>query len=114
MPHVSTLTLLNQLESGVLTSRALTERCLERIAAWNGRLNAFLYVDSAGALSRADAIDSRRRRGERVGRLAGLPVGVKDNFCVQGMPTTAGSRMLEGFVPPYSRTWWSGLKPKTA
>jgi aspartyl-tRNA(Asn)/glutamyl-tRNA(Gln) amidotransferase subunit A len=102
MPHVSTLTLLNQLESGELTSRALTERCLERIDAWNGQLNAFLYVDSAGALARAEEIDSRRRRGERVGRLSGLPVGVKDNFCVRGMPTTAGSRMLKEFVPPYS------------
>jgi hypothetical protein len=102
MPHISTLTLLQQLESGELTSRAITEQCLARIAALNGDLNAFLYVDSAGALARADEIDLRRRRGERVGRLAGLPVGVKDNFCVRGMPATAGSRMLEGFVPPYS------------
>ena len=102
MPQVSTQTLLQQLQSGVLSSRSLTERCLERISALNGALNAFVHVDAAGALSRAEEIDGRRQRGERVGRLAGLPVGVKDNVCVRGMPTTAGSRMLERFIPPYS------------
>lgn len=102
MPHTPTLTLLDQLNSGSLTSVALTQRCLDRIAALNSTLNAFVHVDAEGALRRAEEIDARRRQGLPVGRLGGLPVAVKDNLCVRGMPTTAGSRMLQNFIPPYS------------
>ncbi len=102
MPHTPTPALLEQLHSGTLTSVALTQRCLDRIAVLNSTLNAFVHVNAEGALRRAAEIDARRQQGRPTGRLQGLPVAVKDNLCVRGMPTTAGSRMLQNFIPPYS------------
>jgi len=101
MNHPSTRTLIDQLNSGELSSRQLTQSCLDRIAALNGQLNAFVFVDSAAALQQADHIDRRRKAGERIGRLAGLPIGIKDNICQKDRLTTCGSRMLQNFRPPY-------------
>ncbi len=67
-------------------------------------LGAFLHVDREGALARAAEVDRRRARGDRLGRLAGVPVAVKDAICTRGLPTTAGARVLEGWVPPYDAT----------
>jgi aspartyl-tRNA(Asn)/glutamyl-tRNA(Gln) amidotransferase subunit A len=93
--------LIEHLQSGELTSVALTRECLDRIERFNPQLNAFVHVAAEQALERAAAIDRRRAAGQPVGRLAGLPVAVKDNICVRGMTTTAGSRMLSNFEPPY-------------
>jgi aspartyl-tRNA(Asn)/glutamyl-tRNA(Gln) amidotransferase subunit A len=97
----STRDLISQLNSGVLTSRQLTQSCLDRIATLNSVLNAFIFVDAEGALQHADDIDRRRNAGEPIGRLAGLPIGIKDNICQKNIPTTCGSRMLHNFRPPY-------------
>jgi aspartyl-tRNA(Asn)/glutamyl-tRNA(Gln) amidotransferase subunit A len=64
-------------------------------------VNAFLNVDRERALAQARAVDDKRRRGERVGKLGGLPVAIKDVICTKGEPTTCASRMLKNFVPPY-------------
>ena len=101
MNRPSTRDLISQLNSGALTARQLTETHLDRIATLNGRLNAFVSVDPDGALQQADDIDRRRQTGEPVGRLAGLPIGIKDNICQKDLPTTCGSRMLQNFRPPY-------------
>lgn len=101
MNRPSTHDLISQLNSGALTARQLTETHLDRIATLNGRLNAFVSVDPDGALQQADDIDRRRQTGEPVGRLAGLPIGIKDNICQKDLPTTCGSRMLQNFRPPY-------------
>ena len=87
-----------------LTSEELTRACLERIEELNPRLNVFLSVDADAALDAARAIDARRAAGEELGPLAGVPIAVKDNFCTTDFPTTCGSRMLEGWVPPYDAT----------
>ncbi|MEZ6058949.1 MAG: Asp-tRNA(Asn)/Glu-tRNA(Gln) amidotransferase subunit GatA [Planctomycetaceae bacterium] len=100
-PGQSTAELLSALQSGDLTSRALTEACLGRIRERNPELNAFISVDEAGALQQADAIDAKRKSGEPVGLLQGLPVGIKDNMCQTSVRTTCGSRMLQNFLPPY-------------
>ena len=92
------------LADGALTSEALTQACLERIDELNGTLNVFLSVDADSALEQAKAIDARRAAGEVLGPLAGIPIGVKDNFCTTDHPTTCGSHMLEGWVPPYDAT----------
>jgi aspartyl-tRNA(Asn)/glutamyl-tRNA(Gln) amidotransferase subunit A len=78
--------------------------CLDRIEDLDVWLHAFLHVDAEGALRAARAWDDRYARGEPVPPLAGLPVAVKDIICTAGMPTTAGSRILAGWVPPYDAT----------
>jgi aspartyl-tRNA(Asn)/glutamyl-tRNA(Gln) amidotransferase subunit A len=102
--------LLAQLQSGKITSVELTRAHLDRIAECDGKVRAFLRVDPAAALSRAEEIDQRRKAGKPVGRLAGLPVAVKDLLCTEGEPTTCASRMLEHFRPPYDATVITKLK----
>jgi len=77
---------------------------LERIGAVDERVHAFLHVDTEGALAAARAADEAIARGESPGPLAGVPVAVKDVVTTKGIPTTAGSRILEGWVPPYDGT----------
>lgn len=77
---------------------------LDRITATDETVGAFLHVDVEGALDAAQAIDDRRNNGEPLGRLAGVPLGLKDIFTTRGVPTTCGSRILEGWRPPYDAT----------
>ena len=92
------------LAAGAHSARALTESCLAQIEAHNAALNAFVTVDAEQALAAADASDARRAAGGALGLLDGIPVGLKDIFCHAGRPTSAASRILEGYVPPYSST----------
>ncbi|MFC0862524.1 Asp-tRNA(Asn)/Glu-tRNA(Gln) amidotransferase subunit GatA [Sphaerimonospora cavernae] len=77
---------------------------LDRIAAVDGEINAFLHVEAESVLAQARAVDERLARGERLGPLAGVPVAHKDVFTTSDMPTTAGSKILEGWRPPYDAT----------
>jgi aspartyl-tRNA(Asn)/glutamyl-tRNA(Gln) amidotransferase subunit A len=77
--------------------------CLDRIERHDESLKAFITVDADRALARAAAIDSRPA-GDTPLPLAGVPVAIKDNLCTSGLRTTAGSRILDGFVPPYDAT----------
>jgi aspartyl-tRNA(Asn)/glutamyl-tRNA(Gln) amidotransferase subunit A len=77
---------------------------LDRIAAVDDRVHAFLHVDREGALAAAQAVDDKRARGEQLGPLAGVPVAVKDVIATKGVPTTAASKILEGWKPPYDAT----------
>jgi aspartyl-tRNA(Asn)/glutamyl-tRNA(Gln) amidotransferase subunit A len=95
---------LRSLDSGALTSVELTEACLDRIAAVDGRVGAFLRVDRDGALKQAAEVDVWRASKKPVGRLAGLPIAVKDILCERGQLTTCASRMLENFAPPFDAT----------
>ena len=77
---------------------------LDRIASVDASLNAFNLVDAERALARAEDIDGRLQAGDHAGPLAGVPIAVKDNMNVRGMTTTASSRILEHFVPPFDAT----------
>ncbi|MEN6452403.1 MAG: Asp-tRNA(Asn)/Glu-tRNA(Gln) amidotransferase subunit GatA [Thermoguttaceae bacterium] len=105
---------LKRLAAGEITSLELTQAYLDRIERHDAAVRAFLRVDREGALARAETIDRRRRAGEPLGRLAGLPVAVKDVLCTEGVPTTCGSRMLETFRPPYDATVIAKLKAADA
>ena len=100
----SALELADMLAAGELTSEELTRACLDRIKALNPRVNAFLFIDEEGALATAREVDAQRAAGEKLGRLAGVPIAVKDNMVTRGKPTTCGSKILEGWLPPYDAT----------
>jgi aspartyl-tRNA(Asn)/glutamyl-tRNA(Gln) amidotransferase subunit A len=86
-----------------LTARELTELYLERIAARDS-LGAYLLVDREGALARADEVDRAIAAGQKLGPLAGVPIALKDILVTEGMATTAASKILEGWIPPYDGT----------
>jgi aspartyl-tRNA(Asn)/glutamyl-tRNA(Gln) amidotransferase subunit A len=96
--------LADALAAGNTTSVALTEAHLDRIADVDGALHAFLQVDRDGALAQAEASDARRAAGSPASALDGVPIAVKDVLATRGLPTTCGSRILEGWVPPYDAT----------
>jgi aspartyl-tRNA(Asn)/glutamyl-tRNA(Gln) amidotransferase subunit A len=84
----------------------VTQAHLDRIAKVDGQVHAFLHVDTEGALAQAKRVDN----GELTGPLAGVPIAVKDVLCTEGIPTTVGSKILEGWRPPYDATVTQRLK----
>jgi aspartyl-tRNA(Asn)/glutamyl-tRNA(Gln) amidotransferase subunit A len=112
MSQLTDLTLLEAaagLRAGTFSARQLCEAHLERIAALDPALHAFLTVTAELARTQADAADRRLAEARRDGDeshppLLGLPIALKDVLCLEGVPTTCGSRILEGFRPPYTAT----------
>ncbi len=91
------------LKNKEITSVELTRAVLDRIAAVDGKVGAFLTVDADGAMAQAEAADHRLARGDTA-PLTGIPLGIKDLICTQGLRTTCASKMLENFIPPYDAT----------
>ena len=79
----------------------IAEAFLAAIRQREPKLHAFLHVDEAAAIEQAKAVDAKRAAGQPLGKLAGVPVAVKDVLCTKGVRTTAGSKILENFIPPY-------------
>lgn len=104
------LQLADMMAAGEITSVELTRASLDRIKAHNPTIIAFLHVDEEGALATAREVDEKRAAGEKLGRLAGIPIAIKDNLVIRGMPTTCGSKMLEGWLPPYDATVITKIK----
>ena len=100
----SAATLAEAIAEGEVSAREVTQAHLDRIAEVDDRVHAFLHVDGEGALATADAVDARRAAGEPLGPLAGVPLALKDILAMKGVPTTCGSRILEGWRPPYDAT----------
>ena len=108
--HSTAAEMARALASKEISSVELTKQHLDRIASVDGKIHAFLHIDSAGALEQADAIDKKRASGEKLSPLAGVPIAVKDILAQKGIPTTAGSKILEGWRPPYDSTVVAKLK----
>lgn len=107
MTDITTLdwkSLLHGLNTGVFSSRELTETYLSRIEALDSRIGSYLHLTRDRALSDADASDERRRKGELLSNIDGVPIALKDIFVTKDIPTTCASKMLEGYIPPYSST----------
>ena len=98
------------LANGETTSVELTQAHLDRVAEVDGQVKAFLHVDSEGALAQAKDVDARRAKGEKLSPIAGIPLALKDVLAQRGVPTTAGSKILENWKPPYDSTVVSKLK----
>ncbi len=92
------------LTTGEVSAVELTQAHLDRTDAVDGLVHSYLHIDHDGALAQARAVDDRRARGDDLHPLAGVPIAVKDILATKGLPTTCGSRILQGWVPPYDAT----------
>lgn len=110
MIHQTAAQMADALAKGETTSVELTQSHLDRIAAVDGQVKAFLHVDSEGALAQAKEVDARRAQGEKLSPIAGIPLALKDVLAQKGVPTTAGSKILQGWRPPYDSTVVTKLK----
>lgn len=90
--------------SGEVSAVEVAQAHLDRIAAVDGAVHAFLHVDTKGALASAAAVDAKVKAGEKLSVLAGVPLGLKDILATNGLPTTCGSKVLAGWIPPYDAT----------
>lgn len=106
--------LLAALDQGEITAEELTGAFLKAIRQREPRVKAFLHVDEQHALDQARAVDQKRKRGDKLGPLAGIPVAVKDVLCTAGQRTTCGSKILQNFVPPYDAAVIARLKQADA
>jgi aspartyl-tRNA(Asn)/glutamyl-tRNA(Gln) amidotransferase subunit A len=104
LDSVSVTELANRIQKGDLSATSVAEEVIGRIRRHNAALGAFLHVDEGDILAQARRVDEKRAKGEALGPLAGVPIAIKDALCTKGVPTTAASRMLEGYAPPYDAT----------
>ena len=98
------------LASKEVSAEELTTAHFEQISKVDGKVRAFLHLDTDGALTAARDVDARRARGENLPPLAGVPLALKDVMTQKGIPTTCGSKILEGWRPPYDSTVVANLK----
>lgn len=96
------------------SSEELTKDCLKQIKDTDDRIRAFLTVDEKGALAQAQAIDRKIKNKDELSPLAGIPVSIKDLFCTADLRTTAASKILENYMPPFDATVVKKLKDNDA
>ncbi len=100
----SAATLASAIAEGEVSAVEVAQAHLDRIAAVDDRVHAFLHVTSKSAIAQAKAVDAKRASGDSLGPLAGVPLALKDILAMKGEPTTCGSKILEGWRPPYDAT----------
>jgi aspartyl-tRNA(Asn)/glutamyl-tRNA(Gln) amidotransferase subunit A len=103
--------LIADLESGKITCREIMEQTLQNIKQYDKVLDCYISVNHEKMLlEQADAADKRCKEGKALSKIDGVPVAIKDNITVQGLPTTCGSRILEGYNSPYESTAADALR----
>jgi aspartyl-tRNA(Asn)/glutamyl-tRNA(Gln) amidotransferase subunit A len=110
LTRLSAAVLAEKLTAREVSSVEATQAHLDRIADVDGAIHAFLQVSGETALAAAADVDARRAAGESLHALAGVPIAVKDVVVTKGLETTAGSKILEGWVPPYDATLVEKIK----
>jgi len=108
--RMSAAELADKISKREVSSVEVTQAHLDRIEKVDGAVHAFLYVDQAGALSAAKNVDQAIADGKKQSVLAGVPLGLKDVMASKGIPTTCGSKILEGWIPPYDATLVTKLR----
>ncbi|MFI5956873.1 Asp-tRNA(Asn)/Glu-tRNA(Gln) amidotransferase subunit GatA [Cryptosporangium sp. NPDC051539] len=104
LTRLSAADLATKIASGDVSAVEVTRAHLDRIRAVDGDVHAFLVTDEDGATAAAEAVDDKRANGEPLGPLAGVPLALKDVVVTRGLQTTSGSKILEGWIPPYDAT----------
>ncbi|MCI7441826.1 MAG: amidase family protein, partial [Clostridium sp.] len=90
--------------SGKFTAKEVVTSLFERIKDVDVKVESYLTLCEESALKQAEEIDEKVKNGEKLGKLAGIPIAIKDNICTDGIKTTCASKMLEDFIPPYNAT----------
>ncbi|GAA0280133.1 Asp-tRNA(Asn)/Glu-tRNA(Gln) amidotransferase subunit GatA [Cryptosporangium japonicum] len=104
LTHLTATDLAAKIAAGDVTAVEVTRAHLDRIKAVDADVHAFLVLDEDGAIATAEAVDEQRTNGEPLGPLAGVPLALKDVVVTRGLQTTSGSKILEGWIPPYDAT----------
>ncbi len=96
--------LIEKLDSKEITSEEIVKSYFERIKEKDSEVKAYVSILEENAINKAKQIDEKRKSGEKLGKFAGIPIGIKDNMCIKGTKTTCSSKMLENFEAPYDAT----------
>ena len=96
--------LIEKIKTKEITIEELIHQIYERIEKTEEKLHSFVHISKERALNKAKKLDEKLNKGKPVGRLYGLPIGIKDLICIKDSPTTCGSKILEGYHPPYNAT----------
>ena len=108
--YKSAAEMANALASKEISAVDLAIEHFDRIESVDTDVHAFLYLDKEGALEQDKNVDAKRAAGEKLSPLAGVPLALKDVMAQRGIPTTCGSKILEGWRPPYDATVVTRLK----
>ena len=96
--------LIEKLQKGETTSEQITKNYFDRIKQKDGQVKAYVSTLEEQAMTKAKQVDEDRKAGKKLSQFAGIPIGIKDNMCINGTRTTCSSKMLEDFVAPYNAT----------